>query len=140
MRPLIALALAAALLCCEQGAPVQKTSDTDKPARVSAVLDSRRKCGEGPDRVSGDHVFASKLRGDPPDFQRCSIRAGRVVVDAEISTGGDTTSAVAVEAPNRCMAEAAVAAVKSWKFCPGEIAGRPTVEHMSFTFKVDDKP
>ena len=84
--------------------------------------------------MSGDHVLASRIHGEPPDFRRCATGSGRVIVEADISTTGDVASPVAVEAPNRCMAEAAIAAVKTWKFCPGELGGRPMVDHMSFRF------
>ncbi len=112
----VTILLATAALAATLGAqdPVVRITDTD--ARKSAVQ-----------TASPDY---------PPMAKQMRI-AGRVVVDAHIGTDGKVEKVEPVSG-NPLLTNAAVMAVKRWKFSPFQSAGKPAraVAALSFDFKL----
>lgn len=139
VKAVLALLFLAATSGCRDNEPHRDVS-AKKPVHESAssahdgVSEAGMRCqGDKPRRVSGAHLLPERIGGADPDFAGCDIRHGLVVVKATIGTTGDIVSVAAVKAPNKCMSNVAVAAVKLWKFCPGERRGQPVEDQMTFT-------
>lgn len=104
-------------------------------APVSALGTSRRAEPTAPAPVGGDVKPAKLIKSVPPvypDIARTQHLSGNVQIDASIDADG-TVSAMKVLSGPTLLHQAAMTAVKQWKFQPAELDGKPTAMHLTVT-------
>lgn len=69
-----------------------------------------------------------------PAIARQAHISGDVVVDAQVDVNGRVVSAQAVDGPS-ALRQAAVDAVRQWKYAPAMLDGVPTAAHIMVTVK-----
>lgn len=142
------------------GARWMRRLEVDVPGEYQVVLDfaeariehaevtARLAAGEAlePGAGSVTEPRAVKRTMAKPKYPRQGAamrRGGTVVLQARIERDGTVSSATVVSAPDELgFAEAAIAAVKKWRFEPATYHGEPVpvLFPVSFTFGVQDRP
>jgi protein TonB len=103
------------------------------PAPVSALGSSHKAGPAAPAPVGGDVKPAKLLKSVPPvypDMARNQRIAGNVQIDALIGTDGNVSTMKVLSGPP-LLHQAAMNAVKQWKFQPAELNGNPTTMHLT---------
>ena len=105
------------------------------PAPVSALESSHKVGPAAPAPVGGDVKPAKLLKSVPPvypDMARNQRISGNVQIDALIGTDGNVSTMKVLSGPP-LLHQAAMNAVKQWKFQPAELNGNPTTMHLTVT-------
>ena len=103
------------------------------PAPVSALESSHKAGPAAPAPVGGDVKPAKLLKSVPPvypDMARNQRISGSVQIDALIGTDGNVSTMKVLSGPP-LLHQAAMSAVKQWKFQPAELNGNPTTMHLT---------
>jgi len=74
------------------------------------------------------------VRPDYPPIARSSHTGGNVTVDALIDANGNVTDLKAVSGPP-ILQQAALDAVRQWKYDPARLDGRPVAIHLTLTVR-----
>lgn len=93
--------------------------------------------GEPVVRVGEDGMRRSAEKTVMPVYPKETLKKeeqGVAVVEAQYNGKGEVTDAVVLEAPAPVMGEAAVAAVRQWKFKPSSLDGKPVSVRGKLTF------
>lgn len=102
---------------------------------VSAMGTSRRAEPTAPAPVGGDVKPAKLVKSVPPiypDMARNQHLSGSVQIDASIDADGNVGAMKVLSGPT-LLHQAALTAVKQWKFQPAELDGKPTAMHLTVT-------
>ncbi|MFL6200888.1 MAG: energy transducer TonB [Thermoanaerobaculia bacterium] len=96
----------------------------------------------GPYRVGGEVTRPEKISGDPPVYAEAARRArvmGVVIIEALIGEKGEVTGSRVLKGLPLGLEQAAVDAVKTWKFKPAMLRGRPVPVYYILTvnFQLD---
>ncbi len=96
----------------------------------------------GPYRVGGEVTRPEKISGDPPVYAEAARRArvmGVVIIEALIGEKGEVTDLRVLKGLPLGLEQAAVDAVKTWKFKPATLRGRPVPVYYILTvnFQLD---
>jgi TonB family protein len=90
--------------------------------------------------VSNGILLPVAISRAEPDLKKCESQpgSGNPIIEAVIGSDGRVVRARAVSpsTAHACVVEAALAAVKLWKFCPAEREGHPMEMTMQFTVLV----
>jgi TonB family protein len=89
-----------------------------------------------PYRVGGNVLRPGKISGEPPTYTPEASRArvtGVVILDALIDEQGNVTDAKVLQGLFTGLDESTVEAVKSWKFKPATLDGRPVAVYYTLT-------
>ncbi|HYS55383.1 MAG TPA: energy transducer TonB [Thermoanaerobaculia bacterium] len=97
---------------------------------------------EGPLRVGGDvkaPVVIKRVEPMYPDTARKAKIAGVVIVEAIIDKDGNVDKAKVLKGLSMGLSEAAIEAVKHWKFKPGTLNGEPVdvIFNLTVNFKLE---
>lgn len=108
---------------------------------ASAVLAQAPPASE-PYRVGGEVTRPEKISGERADYTEMARRArvsGIVIVEAIIDEKGDVTETRVLKGLPMGLDQAAVEAVKTWKFTPATVDGRPVPVYYTVTvnFQLD---
>jgi TonB family protein len=106
-------------------------------APVSALGDSHRAGPVAPVPVGGDVKPAKLLKSVPPvypDMARNQRVAGDVQIDALIDADGNVSS-MKILSGSPLLHQAALNALKQWKYQPAELDGKPTSMHLTVTIQ-----
>jgi TonB family protein len=112
--------------------------DVNQPANgesLSNLANGRAKGPDAPLPVGGDVKQAQLIKSVPPTYpamaktQRVS---GNVKIDALIDASGNVSSMSVLSGP-AMLHQAALAAVKQWRYQPAELDGKPTSMHLTVT-------
>jgi len=104
-------------------------------APVSALSTSRRAEPTAPAPIGGDVKPARLIKSVPPiypDMARTQHLSGNVQIDASIAADGNVGAMKVLSGPT-LLHQAALNAVKQWKFQPAELDGKPTAMHLTVT-------
>jgi len=104
-------------------------------APVSALSSSRRAEPTAPAPIGGDVKPAKLIKSVPPvypDMARTQHLSGNVQIDALIDADGNVGAMKVLSGPT-LLHQAAMTAVKQWKFQPAELDGKPTAMHLTVT-------
>lgn len=96
---------------------------------------SRRAEPTAPAPVGGDVKPAKLVKSVPPiypDMARNQHLSGSVQIDASIGADGNVGAMKVLSGPT-LLHQAALTAVKQWKFQPAELDGKPTAMHLTVT-------
>ncbi len=124
--------IAALLLLLASGAPALQAQEESPP--------------EGPPyRVGGDVTRPKKVSGPPPVYTEVARKArvqGVVIIETLIDEHGDVTNTRVIKGLPMGLEEAAVEAVRAWKFEPATLGGRPVPVYYVLTvnFTVEAPP
>jgi len=91
---------------------------------------------EGPIMVGGDVLAPEKISSPPPQYTEIARKAriqGVVIVQAIIDKQGNVTNVKVLKGLPMGLEEAAVAAIKSWKFRPATLNGKPVTVYYNLT-------
>ncbi len=91
---------------------------------------------EGPIYVTGDVTKPEKLNEVKPQYTEIARKAriqGVVILQATINEQGDITDVQVLKGLAMGLSEAAVAAVKQWKFKPATLRGKPVAVFYNLT-------
>lgn len=91
---------------------------------------------EGPIMVVGDVVPPEKVNAPPPVYTEIARKArvqGVVIVQAIIDKDGDVTNVKVLKGLPMGLEDAAVDAVKRWKFRPATLNGKPVAVYYNLT-------
>ncbi len=91
---------------------------------------------EGPIRVGGDVTRPEKISGPNPQYTEIARKAriqGVVIVEAIIDKGGNVTNVKVLKPLPMGLDQAAVDAVKKWKFKPATLNGKPVDVYYNLT-------
>jgi len=91
---------------------------------------------EGPIRVGGDVSRPNKISGPNPQYTEIARKAriqGVVIVEAIIDKGGNVTNVRVLKPLPMGLDQAAVDAVKRWKFEPATLNGKPVDVYYNLT-------
>ncbi len=118
--------------------PIQSTGATQP-------VPSNNTAGDGPFRVGGDVTFPIVLSQVEPVYPTAAREArisGMVIVEAVIDREGVVKEARVLNPLPFGLSEAAVEAVKQWKFRPGTLAGKPVdvIFLLTINFHLPDPP
>ena len=69
-----------------------------------------------------------------PDIARTQHLSGNVQIDASIDANGNVGDMKVLSGPT-LLHQAALTAVKQWKFQPAELDGKPTAMHLTVTVR-----
>jgi TonB family protein len=106
----------------------------------NAHADKPKDCAGRPRFVSGSNVFPSVLKRVDPDLRSCKGRySGNPVVTATITSTGEPRNVRLAHSIAPCVDQAVVAAIRQWRFCAGEVNGKPKDVEMSFTVAIHYK-
>lgn len=99
--------------------------------------------GKPPHRVEGEVTPPEKISGNPPLYTEMARRArvqGVVTLEAILDEEGNVTQVRVLQGLPMGLDKAAVEAVRSWKFKPATLAGKPVKVYYTLTihFEVDD--
>jgi protein TonB len=92
--------------------------------------------GTGPVRVGGDVLAPKKISGTDPVYTEPARKArvqGIVILEAIIDANGNVTDLRVLKGLPLGLEDAAVNAVKRWKFQPGTLNGRPVPVYYNLT-------
>lgn len=101
------------------------------------TMPSEGQSGESVVRVGEDGMRKSAEKTVMPIYPQDTLKKelqGVAVIEAQYNGKGEVTDAVVVEAPAPSMGQAAVDAVKQWKFKPSSLAGKPISVRGKLTF------
>ena len=104
-------------------------------APVSALSTSHRAEPTAPAPVGGDVKPAKLIKSVPPvypEIARTQHLSGSVQIDALIDAGGNVGAMKVLSGPT-LLHQAAMTAVKQWKFQPAELDGKTTAMHLTVT-------
>jgi len=104
-------------------------------APVSALNTSRRAEPTAPAPIGGDVKPAKLIKSVPPiypDIARTQHLSGNVQIDASIDADGNVSTMKVLSGPT-LLHQAALTAVKQWKYQPAELDGKPTAMHLTVT-------
>jgi TonB family protein len=102
---------------------------------LAGIAGSNRAQPKAPLPIGGDVKPAVLVKSTPPTYPpvaRTQRIAGNVQLDALIDVNGNVTSAKVISGPV-LLHQAAVNAVKSWKYAPAQLDGKPTATHLAVT-------
>ena len=91
---------------------------------------------EGPILVTGEVKEPEKLYAPQPHYTEIARRAriqGLVIVQAIINKNGDVTNVKIIKGLTMGLSEAAVSAIKQWKFKPATLRGKPVDVYYNLT-------
>jgi TonB family protein len=94
--------------------------------------DDKNKAGD-PDAVKP--VLIEKVSPKYPEDARKEKVEGNVLIETSIGADGKVLEAKSVESPDPRLAQAAVEAVKQWKFKPATLKGKPVRAKMTITIR-----
>jgi len=100
-----------------------------------SLLSSKSKTPAAPLPVGGDVKVANLISSVPPVYPqmaRTQRVSGDVTVDALIDTNGHVTTTRVISGP-ALLHDAAMSAVKQWKYQPATLNGIPTPTHLTVT-------
>jgi TonB family protein len=120
-------------------ADVTSTSATTGGALLASVMSAQPAPPSGlstapAPRTVREPQLLSSTHAVYPTFARQSNVQGKVVVNATVDAKGDVVSVNAVSGPP-FLRQAAVDAVKQWKYSPAQIDGRPTSAQVTVTLE-----
>ena len=104
-------------------------------APVSALNTSRRAEPTAPAPIGGDVKPAKLIKSVPPvypDIARTQHLSGNVQIDASVDADGNVSAVKVLSGPT-LLHQAALSAVKQWKYRPAELDGKPTAMHLTVT-------
>jgi len=91
---------------------------------------------EGPIMVGGDVKAPEKISSPPPQYTEIARKAriqGVVIVQAIIDKEGNVTNVKVLKGLPMGLEEAAVSAIKGWRFRPATLNGRPVTVYYNLT-------
>jgi periplasmic protein TonB len=109
-----------------------QSSNTDPLAGLTA---GHGKEPTAPLPIGGDVKQARLLKSVPPIYPstaRAQHVSGAVKIDALIDANGNVSSVTVISGPGM-LHQAALAAVKQWKYEPAQLNGKPTAVHLTVT-------
>jgi len=112
--------------------------DLNQPANGESLAGLAAGHTKGPDAplpIGGDVKQAQLLRAVPPIYPslaRSQHISGNVKIDALIDASGNVSSMTVLSGPTM-LHQAALAAVKQWRYQPAELDGKPTSMHLTVT-------
>jgi TonB family protein len=112
--------------------------DVNQPANgeaLNSLAAGHAKGPEAPLPVGGDVKQAQLLKSVPPIYPTMAKSqhiSGNVKIDALIDASGNVSSMTVVSGPTM-LHQAALAAVKQWRYQPAELDGKPTSMHLTVT-------
>ena len=104
-------------------------------APVSGLSTAHRAEPTAPAPIGGDVKPAKLIKSVPPiypDIARTQHLSGNVQIDASIEADGNVGPMKVLSGPT-LLHQAALNAVKQWKFQPAELDGKPTAMHLTVT-------
>jgi TonB family protein len=116
----VAGAVGATVFSTTGAAAVKTEEKTEKPAQRPPRPVAETKCDEITEPVAVD-----KVNPEYPEEARKAKVMGTVVLDAVITEEGAVDKIKVVESPDEQLAEAAIEAVKQWRFNPALCDGEP---------------
>ena len=102
---------------------------------LAGIASGNRAQPTAPLPIGGDVKPARLVKSTPPIYPpvaRTQRIAGNVQLDALIDVNGNVTTAKVISGPVM-LHQAAVTAVKSWKYAPAQLDGKPTATHLAVT-------
>lgn len=102
---------------------------------MAGIAASHRKEPTAPLPVGGDVKAAKLLKSVPPIYPpsaRTQRVGGNVQIDALIDEAGNVTATKVIAGPTM-LHQAAITAVKQWKYEPAQLDGKPTQVHLTVT-------
>jgi TonB family protein len=119
-----------------EGAPSIDNAQTTATGDTLAGIASAHTNGPAaPLPIGGDVKVAHLLKATPPVYPptaRSQRVSGDVKIDALIDASGMVTSTTVISGP-AMLHQAAMTAVKQWKYEPAELNGKPTAMHLTVT-------
>jgi TonB family protein len=112
--------------------------DANQPSNGENLSNLGAAHTKGPDAplpVGGDVKQAQLIKSVPPIYPsmaRTQHISGNVKIDALIDASGNVSSMSVLSGP-AMLHQAALAAVKQWRYQPAELDGRPTSMHLTVT-------
>lgn len=113
--------------------------DVELDAEIPFVIPDAPPAAEepvGPIPVGGDVVRPVKVYAPPPRYTELARRAriqGQVFVEAILDKGGEVTQVRLLKGLPMGLSEAALEAVKTWKFKPATLNGKPVEVYYNLT-------
>lgn len=114
-------------------------------SRASVLLSQEKSAGGVPYRADADVSRPERISGDPPVYTEEARKAqvkGAVVVEAIIDERGDVTDVRVLQGLPMGLDQAAVEAVRTWKFKPAMQRGKPVKVYyvLKVNFRLDETP
>ncbi len=112
-------------------------ASANTPALVSALGTSHRAEPVAPAPVGGDVKPAKLLKSVPPEYPQLARNqriSGNVQIDALVDAEGNVSSMKILSGPP-LLHQAALNALKQWKYQPAELDGKPTSMHLTVTLQ-----
>ena len=112
--------------------------DTNQPSggeNLNSLSGGRTNGPEAPLPVGGDVKPAQLIKSVPPVYPTLAKSqhiSGNVQIDALIDASGNVSSMKVLSGP-ATLHQAALAAVKQWRYQPAELDGKPTSMHLTVT-------
>jgi protein TonB len=122
----------------QSGNDAAPTIDSNQPSNtdpVAGLAAGHRKEPTAPLPIGGDVKQARLLKSVPPVYPaaaRTQHLSGAVKMDALIDVNGNVGSVTVISGPG-LLHQAALEAVKQWKYEPAELDGKPTPVHLTVT-------
>lgn len=105
-----------------EGVPVPKPPE-DEPVRIGVTVQ-----GELP-------VAIHKVNPEYPEIAKRARIEGIVVLDAIINKDGTVGNIKVLRSLNPLLDQAAIQAVKKWKYIPGKVNGKPVTSYLTVTVR-----
>jgi len=112
--------------------------DVNQPANAEGLTSLAAGNAKGPDApmaIGGDVKQAQLVKSVPPIYPTMAKSqhiSGNVKIDALIDASGNVSSMTVISGPTM-LHQAALAAVKQWRYQPAELDGKPTSMHLTVT-------
>jgi TonB family protein len=122
----------------KEGSEGTPAIDVNQPANGEGLTSLAAGHAKGPDvplPIGGDVKQAQLLKAVPPIYPsmaRSQHISGNVKIDALIDASGNVSSMTVISGPTM-LHQAALAAVKQWRYQPAELDGKPTSMHLTVT-------
>jgi TonB family protein len=116
---------------------IDVNSSANSPSPVSALVSGHKAEPTAPLPIGGDVKPAQLLKSVPPVYPQMARNqhvVGNVQIDALIDADGHV-SAMKVLAGPTLLHQAALDALKQWKYQPAELDGKPTAMHLTVTIQ-----
>lgn len=119
----------------ESAPSIEGVDATTTKDPLADLTGNHNKQPAAPPPIGGDVKPARLLKSVPPIYPqaaRSQRLAGNVQLDAFIDTSGNVSATRVISGPT-LLHEAAVTAVKQWKYEPAQLDGKPTFMHLTVT-------
>jgi protein TonB len=119
----------------ESAPSIEGVDATTTEDPLAGLTGNHNKQPAAPLPIGGDVKPARLLKSVPPVYPqaaRSQRLAGNVQLDAFIDTSGNVSATRVISGPT-LLHEAAVTAVKQWKYEPAQLDGKPTSMHLTVT-------